>query len=468
MKKRTFFRIVTCLAFSLAAGSGLAHAQITYFCDSSVTTSTCTYLNTTIAGHYNSTFSNAKANIYITYGNTGLGQSIKGENEITYSQYITALTANTSQSAVQAAALAALANYDAGPYGAGNVRISSALGTVLGQTGLLGVNLASMDCNLGDSGCYDGVITMTNDPNITFYYLDQGGIQPDGSYDFYATVEHETDEVLGTSSCIDTASSQNPARPHHASAIKMTPLAATSAAKKNATLVDSCGAGEPSAVDLFRYSAAGSLILDSSLSTSPGAYFSYDGGVTNGADGVNGNKKHYNTEANGEDYADFLPSSDCSKDEALQDATGCPGQDAGLNILNDGRGEINILNAVGFNLVSASPQLVNSNKNLVDFDTVDFPASSAKQDGLDLKNDGSAPVAIGPIAIIGTYGDVTQFTFDSSKCSATLDPGKKCHIDLFFNPDAVTISRATLQISTSPGSTISVPLTGAGVVNVSQ
>ena len=130
-------------------------------------------------------------------------------------------------------------------------------------------------------------------------------------------MEHETDEVLGTSSCIDTEGS----------------------------LSDGCdgfGAGTPSAVDLFRYAAPASLILDSSLSTTPGAYFSYDGGTTNGANGF-----VYNTLANGEDYADFVRS--CPGGPlSVQDAEGCPGVDKGLSILNDGGAEINILNAVGF------------------------------------------------------------------------------------------------------------------------
>ena len=122
-------------------------------------------------------------------------------------------------------------------------------------------------------------------------------------------------------------------------------------------LADGCGGSTPSAVDLFRYSGAGDLILDSSLSTTPGAYFSYDGGTTNGANGVANTPKVYNTLANGDDYADFVSSSpDCGTDIAVQDAEGCPGEDAGLTILNDGRGEINILNAVGYDLVAATQQ----------------------------------------------------------------------------------------------------------------
>jgi hypothetical protein len=130
--------------------------------------------------------------------------------------------------------------------------------------------------------------------------------------------------------------------------------------------------------------------------------------------------------------------------------------------------EVNILNAVGYNLVPAPAQPVTANKKLVDFGKVVYPPTAPKEDGVDIENDGVAPVTVGPISIVGTYGDLSQFSFDSTKCPASLDPGKKCHITLDFTPDAVTISRATLQIPTSPGSTISIPLTGAGIVNASE
>ena len=48
---------------------------IVYTCDPSVSTAICDYLNTTVAGYYNSTFTNANANIYIAFGTTGLGES---------------------------------------------------------------------------------------------------------------------------------------------------------------------------------------------------------------------------------------------------------------------------------------------------------------------------------------------------------------------------------------------------------
>jgi hypothetical protein len=52
------------------------------------------------------------------------------------------------------------------------------------------------------AGCYNGIITITNDPSTILYYR-EGTINPD-AHDLYRIVEHETDEVLGTASCIDT------------------------------------------------------------------------------------------------------------------------------------------------------------------------------------------------------------------------------------------------------------------------
>ena len=138
--------------------------------------------------------------------------------------------------------------------------------------------------------------------------------------------------MLGTSSCISTQTSLSDA--------------CDSATK---------GVGTPSAVDLFRYSSAGHLVLDSSLSTTAGAYFSYNGGTTNGAKGEGGTAKFYNTLANGEDYADYVPSSpSCRTNLALQDESGCPGSDKGSTILNDGGSEVNILTAVGYSVPSSS------------------------------------------------------------------------------------------------------------------
>jgi hypothetical protein len=324
-------RVAIGLAFSAALGSA---GTVSYTCAPGVSAATCTYLNTTVAGNYSAAFGNANASIYIQYGATGLAQSTTGyDNQVTFAQYAAALSAEATASgnAVQIAAVAALTKYDAPLYGAGNVDITSALANALGISGEVaggntGTTAGGAACfTPGSGGCYNGIITVTNSPGTPLYYDNLGGPEPSDAYDYYATVEHETDELLGTSSCVTT---------------QTTPLS------------NGCpGTNTPSAVDLFRYSSSGKLIPDSALSTTPGAYFSYNGGATNGANGVGGLPKIYNTLDNGEDYADFLSSSpDCGTNQAVQDAEGCPGEDAGLSILNDGGAEINILNAVGYDL----------------------------------------------------------------------------------------------------------------------
>ena len=128
---------------------------------------------------------------------------------------------------------------------------SSALGTALGLSGMIGTTAGGSSCTTPGAGsCYNGIITVTTPANLTaeapgqtLYFRQNAGTQGPDSYDFYSVVEHETDEVLGTSSCIDTT---------------------------NPTLQDGCGGTNASAVDLFRYSGAGARVVES---TTPGAYF---------------------------------------------------------------------------------------------------------------------------------------------------------------------------------------------------
>lgn len=304
--------IVTVLV--LAVNATTARAAIAYTCNADVSAGTCSALNSTVAGLYNSTFSNATANIYIEYGATNLGQSTTGfYNTIPYSTYVTDLTAEQGAGSVRAAALASLPQSEPSLYGTGTISITSALGTALGLTGLYGTTASGGFCIIGTSNCYNGIITITNSASTPLYY--RSGAEAGNAYDFYSVVEHETDEVLGTGSCIST---------------------------QGANLSNPCTAAgaTASASDLYRYSGSNSRVL---MSTTPGAYFSYDGGKTNGADGF-----VYNTAPNYADYADFV--STCSGPLSVQDAYACPGT-SGLDITNDGGAEINILNAVGFDLL---------------------------------------------------------------------------------------------------------------------
>jgi hypothetical protein len=285
---------------------------------------TCAYLNSTIAALYTGAFSNVNASIYIQYGSTGLGQNETEDTMVPYATYVADLAAHSTGSALDIAALASLAANDTGPYGCGDVDITAALGSALGIPGLSGITAGGTSCRLGTNGCYDGVITIATPASLgsqgLFYRSLSGGTIPANDYDFFSVVEHETDEVLGTASCIDTTSS---------------------------TLVDGCGGATPSAVDLFRYNAGVLVTTNSAVGNAnlpAGAYFSYNGGVSNGADGAT-----YNTVANGNDYADFVQN--C---EFVQDGVGCLGQS--FDITSDGGAEINILEAVGYADPPAVPE----------------------------------------------------------------------------------------------------------------
>jgi hypothetical protein len=320
---------------SVATGTG-----VVYTCASNVATSTCNYLNTVVAGYYNSVFTNANANIYVQYGATGLGSSVGYINLVNYTPYVTALTNITNKSSIQTSALSSIKTYATPVYGTQNsMEVTVALGTALGFTGLNGINVAeTAPCTPYTANCYNEIVTVADaatqaSEGITLYYDDQGGTEGANQYDFYAVVQHETDEVLGTSSCISTQSS---------------------------SLSDECdfagGTGVPSAVDLDRFTSPGVLAKDTTASTSAGQYFSYDGGAHYGAYGraTSNSFKVYNTLSNGEDFADYTSSSpDCGTNEAVQDAEGCPGEDAGLTVLNDGQSELTILNSIGFKIPEA-------------------------------------------------------------------------------------------------------------------
>jgi hypothetical protein len=326
------------LVVAMALGASLASttasaAGITYTCDSSVdatATGTCTYLNSTIAGLYGSTFVNANASIYIEQGITGLGGSETAESYVTYSDYLSALTNTASGGFIDTSALAALHSLDTAVYGSDNVVMTSALAGALGFTGLSGVTANFADCTIGvDSGCYNGVIIITTRDHLlsetgqSLYYRQLGGSQAN-AYDYYSIVEHETNEILGTVSCISTQDGGLLSDPC------------------DAGVYATAGTGTPSAIDLFRFNAVGSLARNNAYiglnQAPPGAYFSYDGGATNGADGA-----FFNSVANGHDYADFAAS--CTW---VQDATGCLGQS--VDITTDGNAEINMLDAVGYNM----------------------------------------------------------------------------------------------------------------------
>jgi sugar lactone lactonase YvrE len=379
----------------------------------------------TVAGYYNDTFTNANSNIYVQYGNTDLGGSEYYFNFVTYNQYVSAYNSIPSKSPIQISANSSLSTYDASPYGSDYVWIQPGIARALGitsevQGACIGCNLpatgitpSGSNCTAGTAGCYDGIITITNNGGITLYYDDLGGSEPSGAYDFYAVVEHETDEVLGTSSCITTETS---------------PLS-------NACNTDgSAGSGAPSAVDLFRYSAAGSLILDSSLSTASGAYFSYNGGSTNGANGSAGSAKFYNTGDNGADYADFALVSPCGPNQSIQDAYGCPGADGGLTILNDGGAEVNILTAVGYQVPPTSVNFGSANVCTSGSNPSPCSQSATVTLSFSASATGISPSVVSQGASGLDFTDAGGGTCDTNGTGHSYTAGNTCTVNVTFKP----------------------------------
>lgn len=331
--------------FVLAIASAVpAFAEgVSFTCDPTIAADfragVCTFLNGSFASLYNNTFTNANASIYIEATNGGLADSTSGGfNFVTYSAYQSALQSESTD-----AAKAFVPASEPAIFGSSEVDVTSALAAALGITnashgggspsGIAGVTATGATCiGVGSGGCYNGLIQV-NDPTDLFSqtggqgytYRTLGG-STNGTtlnYDFFSIVEHETDEILGTASCIDIGGS---------------PAATT----------NDC-VGNASAIDLFRYSSAGVRAYSSLTPTNQ--YFSPDGGVTD----TNGNL--YNTTKSGEDWADF--SQGCT---FVQDAEGCPTNNpvtSQFDITTDGPGhtpgpEVAILNAVGYDLKSAS------------------------------------------------------------------------------------------------------------------
>jgi hypothetical protein len=334
------------LAVGMACGTYLASAgSISYTCDATVASidgsGVCGFLNSTVAGIYSSTFSNANASIYITTASSGLGESVQVTQYVTYGQYYTALSAESND----ITALASLPSVELPVFSSSSqyVGVTAALTDALGIPGAAtgygaiygvspgagGTNPGLTACVLGTANCYNGVIEVVTPAGLSaetggtqgLWFRDvagtASGAQPANDYDYFSTVEHETDELLGTASCADV--------------------------NAGPTIVNTCTAGgqigaSPSAVDLFRYSAPGTLVFDSTTA----AYFSPNGGVTD----TDGNT--YNSTVAGADYADF--SQNCV---FVQDAFGCPGQS--VDITNDFLGapgpEVQILNAVGYDVI---------------------------------------------------------------------------------------------------------------------
>jgi uncharacterized protein (TIGR03437 family) len=292
-------------------------STITYTCDATINAvaGVCAYLNGTIASLYASKFSNITANIYVTFGNSGLGQSTTSLSGVTYAGLRSALIANQSTANDSTAINSSVPLAEPAIFGNSQVVLTNAGARALGFTPVTGgITAGGSGCNLSSAGCYDGVITISSSLQAAggFYY--RSGSITSSQYDFYTVVEHETDEVLGTASC-----------------------ALASCVFSGTTYL--------APADLFRYHSNGTRTFgtagsNSSLcssSSATNACFSLDG-VTM--------LKQYNNLSNGEDPGDWAPN--CAI-PSVQNAQGCPGI-ANLDI--SPAAEIVVLDVVGYTVQS--------------------------------------------------------------------------------------------------------------------
>ncbi len=238
-------------------------------------------INSAIA-EYGALFSNPiSLSIQFKKMTTGLGGSsswVYGED---YSTYRAAL-GHDAKTADDSTSLASLPNITNNPIGGGSI-------VYVTHANLLAVGI---DPGATTDG-FDGTVSL----NTALMNLDRSTIDP-SKYDLKAVAEHEIDEVLGLGSGI--GKSFNGPRP----------------------------------MDFFRYAAPG--VRSFTTSSSAGAYFSIDGGVTS--------LVGFNQAGGGSDYGDWLGSST----PRVQDAFGMAGVTPNLGV------EIKALDVIGYDYTGQS------------------------------------------------------------------------------------------------------------------
>jgi hypothetical protein len=277
-----------------------AHAGLTYVCDPNITNlgQGCNYLNSAIQSLYTSYFQDVNANIYIQLGATALGGTTTVLNNVSYAGangYYAALNQDKTSPADFSAVANLPANQSPGNLPA-NMRLTNANVRALPGLGITPTTGVMADgataCTIGNAGCYDAVVTLSQTVNTDGEFWFRNGPQASDQYDFYAVVEHETDEVLGTGSCAFDNQGNSPA---------------------------SYCIGRFAPMDLFRYHSNGTLAWGTTgsnsacfLTSATNACFSIDG--TNMGIGFNNILNGANTN----DAGDY--STNCA---FVQDAAGC-------------------------------------------------------------------------------------------------------------------------------------------------
>jgi uncharacterized protein (TIGR03437 family) len=203
------------------------------------------------------------------------------------------------------------------PYGSDSVGLVNGLQRALGfASPIYGLGPDGIFlCDRTRAGCYDGIITISA---LQPLYFRTGSIA-NGQYDFFTVVEHETDEILGTASCV--------AQPGCASSNMVFPA------------------------DFYRYQSDGTRTFypgtnnSCSSSDSTNACFSLDGVHM---------LQQYNNLNDGEDFGDWVPN--CATPR-VQNSEICSGT-AGVDI--SPTAEILALAAFGYTLRTPFVQVLSS------------------------------------------------------------------------------------------------------------
>jgi len=367
---------------SFASTSGFK-INITY--DSSVPVAAQTGFNSLVSIYEGVFTTNITVNIDVTFGNTGLGQSLTQQIGVSYSAWRDAMIANALVNPGNSYAVAAAASLPASdPIGNGSIVLSTANARALGLTANTAV---------------DSSLTFSN--SVAFEY---SGVATPGAADFMDVAAHELNEALGIGSAL-------------------------SGLPDNAAIPS----GDYSAEDYFRYSAAGIR----AITTNPGAfvYFSPDGGTTNVAQfnqaySAQGNS---NLDRNDWVYGNFgCPSATMH----TQDAIECLGQAVAV-----GSGpEITVLSTLGYDSSVAQTITFNALGN-VTFGVAPFSIIATASSGL--------PVSLTSTTTpVCTLTGTTVNVIAAGACSITASqPGNATYAAAVSVTRSFTVSRAAQTIA---------------------
>jgi hypothetical protein len=371
---------------SFASGNGFK-INVTY--DPNVPTAAQTAFNSLVSTYEGIFTTNITVNIDVTFGNTGLGESLTEQQNFSYGTWRSAVIANATANPGNTYAAAAAASLPASdPIGSGHVVLNTANARALG---------------LSANTPVDSTLTFSNTPG-TFEY---NGVAVSGLYDFLDTAAHELDEALGIGSALTGLLDYDPIPSDYYEA-----------------------------QDYFRYSGAGAR----AITTDPSAvvYFSPDGGNTFVAEFNQAYSAQGATDLDRNDwiYGNFgCPASN----PHVQDALACDAQPVAI-----GSGpEITVLYTLGYDSSVAQTITFNALPN-VTFGVTPFTISATASSGL------TVTFVSTKLAVCTVSGN-TVTVIAAGTCSITANqPGNITYAAAPAVSHSFTVNQAAQTISFAP------------------